>query len=182
MLAIPSLLLATLPLSLTEPVCLNPPPAASYIPNLTDCLHLVDDIFAISALQDDEPILWSRSPSAFVRNRRLPYSFIDPSATSDCEFIVDTLREGSYDTFPTKLVAEKAEEIVEKCMKRGIDGAATIGAVVVGPERVIVVVLMRKGWMAESVSRGLTELNVTNVTLLRPGNFSALSPSLIGDG
>ena len=36
--------------------------------------------------------------------------------------------------------------------------------------------------MGESVSGGLTGLNVTNVTLLRPGNFSALSPSLIGDG
>ena len=137
--AIPTLLLATLPLSLTEPVCQRPPPA--YVANLTDCLHLVDDIFAISAVQDDEPVLGSRNPSAFVRNRRLPYSCTDPFETDDCEFIVEVLREGSYATFPTKLVAEQADQIVEKCMKRGIDGAATIGAVVVvGPERVVVVV------------------------------------------
>lgn len=177
-----SLLLALPPLSLCSPICQTPPPPASYIPNITDCHQLIEDIFAISTMQHDEPILWSRSPSAFVRNRRLPYSFTDPLATSDCEFIVDALREGSEDTFPTNLVAEQAEKIVRKCMERGVDRAETVGAAAVGPKRVIVVVLMKKGWMRGMAGGGVIELNVTNVTLLGLGNYWGLGPSLIGEG
>lgn len=180
--AILTLLLVALPLLRSEPICQNPPPPASFIPNLANCTSLVDWIYAISGLQDDQPILWSRNPSSFVRNRRLPYSFKDPLESSDCEFIVDVLRGGSQDTFPTKLIAEKAGEIVEKCMERGIDGAETVGAAAVGPKLVIAVILMRKGWKGNSVSEGLVELNMRNVTLLRPGNFSGLDMSPIDVG
>ena len=179
--AILSLLLVILPLSLSEPICQNPAPPASFIPNLVDCQNLVKDIVAASILQGDEPILWSRSPSALVRNRKLPYSFKSPFAHSDCEFVVDGHHEGDQDTFPTKLVAEKAEEIVNKCMERGIDGAETVGAVVVGPKRVIVVVLMRKERIRGGVGAEVLKL-VTNATMVGPGNFSAGSPPFIEDG
>lgn len=176
-----SLLLATLPLSLCEPICQKPPPPASDIPNITDCHDLINDIYAASKLQGDEPILWSQSPSAFVRNRKLPYSFKNLFASSDCEFIVDALHEGSQDTFPTKLIGEGAEQVVQKCMEQGIDGAETVGAVAVGPKRVIAIVLTKR-WSGSSMSGGTFELNMTNVTLLGPGIFSGLSPSLIEDG
>lgn len=92
------------------------------------------------------------------------------------------LHEGDEDTFPTKVVAEKAEELVEECLERGIDGAETVGAVAVGPRRVIAVVLMRKGARKDGVGRGTFELNMANVTRLGAGNFSGMSPSLIEDG
>ena len=179
MLATLSLLLVIIPLSLSEPICQNPAPPASYIPNLVDCQDLVKAIFAASVLQGDEPILWSRSPSAFARSRKLPYSFKSPFASSDCEFIIDELHGGSQDTFPTKLVAEKAEEIVEKCMERGIDGTETVGAVTVGPKCVIAIVLMRKERMGGGVGAEVLELNMTNVTMVGPGNFSAGSPPFV---
>ncbi len=177
-----SFLLAALPLLLSEPICSDPPPPPSYIPNLTHCHHLVDWIFAISKLQHDEPILWSRNPSAFVRNRKLPYYFTDPLASQDCVFIVDTLHEGDYDTFPTYLVAEQAENIVKKCMERGIDGAETVGAVAVGPKHVLAVILVREPSTRGSVGRERLELNMTNVTLMGTGNSSGLSPPFVEDG
>lgn len=96
--------------------------------------------------------------------------------TNDCEFLVDALPTSSHDTdtFPTRLIAEAAERIVEKCMVEGIDGAETIGASAVGPKRVIVVILKKRGWNVQ--------LNGTDVTLLKPGNFSGSIPSLIEDG
>ena len=177
-----SLLLATLPLSLCEPICQEPPPPTSDIPNITDCHDLINDIYAASKLQGDEPILWSESPSTFVKNRKLPYSFKNLFASSDCEFIVDALLEGSQDTFPTKLIGEGAEQIVQKCMELGIDGAETVGAVAVGPKRVIAVVLTKKGRNGSNMSGGTFELNMTNLTLLGPGIISGLSLSLIEDG
>lgn len=182
MLAILSFLLAALPLLLSEPICSDPPPPPSYIPNLTHCQHLVDWIFAISKLQDDEPILWSRNPSAFVRNRKLPYYFTDPLASRDCAFIVDALHEGDHDTFPTYLVAEQASNIVRKCMERGIDGAETVGAVAVGPKHVLAVILTREPLMRGNGGGDMLEINMTNVTLMGTGNFSGLSPPFVGDG
>ena len=81
------------------------------------------------------------------------------------------LREGSYATFPTKLVAEKADEIVEKCMKRGIDGAVTIGAVVVGPERVTVVVLMRKRVDGGKCERGADRVECDKCDVVATGRL-----------
>ena len=182
MLTILSFLLAALPLLLSEPICLDPPPPPSYIPSLIHCQHLVEWMFAISRLHDDEPILWSRNPSAFVRNRKLPYYFTDPFASRDCAFIVDTLHEGEDDTFPASLVAEQAENIVKKCMEQGIDGVETVGAVAVGPKQVLSVVLMRRQTMRGSVGGDFLELNMTNVTLMGTGNFSGLHPPLVEDG
>lgn len=186
MLAILSILLTAFPLSFTlshsEPMCQDPPPPASYIPNLSDCQHLVQVIFAASKLQDDEPILWSRHPSALVRNRKLPYTFAEPFASSDCEIIVDAIQEQSQDTFPTKLIGEKAEELVQKCMERGIEGAETLGAVAVGPALVLAVIVLRKVSNSGSGSGGVHGLNMVNATLLRPGNFSRISQSLVEDG
>lgn len=93
--------------------------------------------------------------------------------SSDCEFIVDALYEESQDTFPTRVVAQKAEEIFQKCIERGIDGAETVGAVAVGPKHVIAVILKKTGWMRNSESGGMYELNMTNVTLLGPVDKSS---------
>lgn len=113
-------------------------------------------------------------PNPLIRNRKLPYSFLDPLPSNDCEFVVDVLKgDGSLDVFPTKLVAEKAEEIVNWCMERGVDGAQTLGAVSVGPKKVLVVVMMRKGW-----GRGGGGL----VGLLGTGNSSGLLTSFVEDG
>ena len=182
MLAILSLLLTTLPPSLTEPLCHNPPPVPSYIPNLDDCQTLVSAIFAISEHQHDEPILWSRHPSASVEHRKLPYSFTDPLASNDCEFIVDALHDESQDTFPTKLIGKAAAAVVEKCMEGGIDGAETLGAVAVGPKLAIAVVLTKKWWMRGGRSEGLDLFNVTNARLLGPGVHSGLNSALVEDG
>ncbi|CAF9941695.1 hypothetical protein IMSHALPRED_002852 [Imshaugia aleurites] len=175
------ILLTTPLLSLTEPICSNPPPIPYYMPNLDDCLSLVAHIFYISKLQDDEPILWSGNPSALVRNRKLPYVFKDSLASTDCAFFVDALHPGDEDTFPTELIGETALEIVRKCMEEGIDGAATVGAGSVGPKRTIAVILIRPGVERGSQSGGTFDLNMTNVTLLGTGNSSGLAPSSTED-
>ena len=51
MLAILSLLLVIIPLSLSEPICQDPSPSASYIPNLVDYQDLIKAIFAASILR-----------------------------------------------------------------------------------------------------------------------------------
>ena len=182
MFAVLSILLTTLPLSLSVPMCQNPPPPPSIIPNLTDCQHLVSTILAISKLQHDRPILWSQYPSSFVRSRKLPYSFTENHALNDCEFIVDALYEGAQDAFPTKLVGEMAGAIIENCMERGVEGAETLGAVAVGRKQVIALILVKKAWTREGVSEGLIQLNLTNARLSRLGSRLGRIPSLVEDG
>lgn len=175
MLAVLSLFLAILPVSLTGPVCQDPPPEPTYIPNLNGCLKLVSDIMTISRQQHDVPIVWSRGPSGFDR-KRLPYTFADPLSSNDCEFIVEALFDDSQDTFPTRLIAEAAEAIVQKCM---IDGAETLGAVAVGPKRVVGVFLTKRWWERGYRDGRLGLLNVTSARLLRPGSHTWLNPALL---
>ena len=180
-----SILFVALPLlhsKPTTPICQNPPAAASSVPNLASCRDLVEDVFTAAQLDGNEPVLWSRNPSASVRHHKLPFSFTDPLGPSDCEFIVDELRQGSEDSFPTKLIAEKADELVLECLERGIRGAPTIGAVAVGPKRAIVVILTKNWETGDGLGGGLLELNTTNVTLVGPGNLAGLRPDFVGDG
>lgn len=183
MLAILSILLTALPFSLSDhPICQDPPPGPPFIPTLSGCQNLVNDIFAISTMQHDEPILWSQHPPTSLRSRKLPYSFKDPFKSNDCEFVVASIVEGEDDVFPTRLIAEAADGIVESCMEEGIDGAETIGTDAVGPKGVIAVVLLKRLMERGGVSGGLHPLNVTNVQLSKPGNLSGLYSSLVEDG
>lgn len=182
MLTILSLLLFALPLSLPEPLCQDPPPVPGFIPTLSDCQDLVNDIYAISTMQHDELILWSEHPTAMYRNRKLPYSFKDPFRSNDCEFIVTPVSHGEYDVFPTRLVAEGADGLVASCMEEGIHGAETVGAEIVGPKGVIAIVMLRRVTKTGGLSAGLHPLNVTNVRLSKPGSLSGLLASLVEDG
>lgn len=138
---LPTLLLLT-PLTVAEAVCHKPPVPAAQLPTLSDCHELIADISAISTLEDDEPITWSRFPSPSPGNRNLPYSFEHPSADNDCRVLVDTLKdETKEDAFSISDVAEKAKDVVNKCLERE---APTIGAEVVGPKRVMILLLLKK--------------------------------------
>ena len=137
-------ILTSASITLANPVCHKPPPPPSYIPDLEDCLDLVHSIFSIAKLQDDAPILWSRSPPLGVRSRTLPYSFVDVFATSSCEFIVDSIGEVEDDTFPTKEIALRANEVVETCMVQVEKGGESVGASAVGPKGILALVLMRR--------------------------------------
>ena len=182
MLTILSILLVALPISFPHPLCQNPPPVPRFIPTLSDCQNLVKDIYAISTMQHDEPILWSEHPSATYRSRKLPYSFKDLFDSNDCEFIVAPIDAGEYDVFPTRLVAEGANGLVESCMEQGIDGAATVGVELVGPKGVIALVMLKRLMKTGGPSRGLQPLNVTNVRLSKPDVLSGLLSSLVADG
>ena len=174
-----SLLLAALPLSLCRPpkppICQTPPPPAVFIPNRAGCHNLVADIYKMAEEEYDEPFIWSTNPpSASAVYRKTPFSYTGPQGTNDCEFLVDALTEGSQDTFPTKLVAQAAESVVQKCMDEGVEGGKeTLGGVAVGPKRVFAVILRR----LERSRSGV--LNTTNVQLLGPGNGSGLNTSNI---
>lgn len=79
-------------------------------------------------------------------------------------------------------MAERAEEIVELCLERGVDGVGTLGAVSVGPMKALVVVMMRKGSMGGGGSGGLVEiLGMRNGTELGR-NLSRVGTPLIEDG
>lgn len=170
-------LLVALPLSHSDPICQDPPPDSTYIPALSDCQNLVNDIFAISNMQHDEPILWSEHPPLTYRSRKLPYSFKDPLNTNDCEFVVAPFDQSDFDIFSTRLVAETASDLVERCMEQGIDGAETLGADAVGPKGVIAVVMLRRIMKGEWTNGALDQLNVTKVRLSKPGVVSGLLSS-----
>lgn len=178
MLVILFLFLGLLLPSLAEPICQDPPPEPTYIPNLDDCLNILSDMVTISLQQHYAPIIWSRDPSG-VDRQKLPYTFADPFSSNDCEFIVEALNEDSRDTFPTRVVAEAAEAIIQKCM---IDGTKTLGAVTVGPKRVIAVVLSKRWWDRGGRDGGLGLLNVTNARLLGPGNHTGLNSAMVKEG
>lgn len=163
-------------LSSAEPVCLDPPPAPSSIPHLQDCYDVIQTIFALSESEHNEPLLWSRNPPAGVQSQKLPYSFTHPTATNDCEFIIDTLpgKEEEEDTFQTIQVAQRARKIVRKCMVRGVDGTESIGALVVGPKRLIVVVLSKRVPASRDGTGVVLGLNRTEGMLLLGSNGSSI--------
>ena len=155
-------LLITTSLSSGNPLCHIPPPPTDQIPTLSDCQDLLQEISAIATLEDNDPILWSRFPPAGGGSRKLPYPFADPRPSNDCEFVVDTLYKGERyeDTFSTGEVATVAKGVLETCLEAGVEGEKTIGAEIVGPKRIIVVLLLKKS----SVNRGVGGLHVMNGT------------------
>ena len=156
------LLLIMTSLSSGKPHCHIPPPPPDEIPTLSDCQDLLQEISAIATLEDNDPILWSRFPPAGLGSRKLPYPFADPRPSNDCEFVVDTLYKGERyeDTFSTGEVALAAKAIWKTCLEEGVEGGRTIGAEIVGPKRVIVVLLLKKS----SVVRGMWRSHMMNGT------------------
>lgn len=155
------------PLSRSLPRCQNPPPARGLLPSLGDCRNLVDVIWAIGEAEENADILWARHPSIFYRNHQLPWVFRGYYPSSDCEFVVDTVRDHEYDRFPTWEIADAAGAIVEECMVQGIGGIPTLGSAHVGPKGVITINLVKRNNRSR-VSEGMVHLNMANVTLVRP--------------
>ena len=180
MLTILSVLLTVLPLSfsdpITYPICQDPPPDSTMIPTLSHCQGLVGAIFTLGLHQRGEPVLYTEDPSQRIRSYKVPFSFHFPLLPNECEFHIEEIVAGG-DIFPTRLLAEGAQGLVENCMERGIDGAATLGRVTVGPRGAIDVVLRKKG----HVDGGVHLLDLTNVQLSKPGSLSRPSPSLVED-
>lgn len=167
-LTIQLILLTIIPLSRSLPRCQNPPPARGLLPSLSDCRNLVDAIWGIGEAEEDADILWARHPSIFYRNHQLPWVFRGNHPSSDCEFVIDAVRNNEYDRFPTWEVADAANAIVEECLGRGIGGIQTLGGAYVGPKGVITIILVKRD-VRGGVSEGLVDLNMTNVTLIGPG-------------
>ena len=153
-------------LSSGKPLCHIPPPPPDQIPTLSDCQDLLQEISAIATLEDNDPLVWSRFPPAGLGSRKLPFPFADPRPSNDCEFVVDTLYKGDRyeDTFSTGDVALAAKGVLETCLEEGVEGGKTIGAQIVGPKRIIVVLLLKKSSSVGGV-RGLHVLNGTNGTV-----------------
>lgn len=177
-LTILSILLTIFPLSRSLPRCQNPPPARSLLPSLSDCRNLVHAIWAIGEAEEDADILWARHPSIFYRNHKLPWVFRGNHPSSDCEFVVDAVRDNEYDRFPTWKVADAADAIVEECLGRGIGGIQTLGGAYVGSKGVITIILVKRD-VRGGVNEGLIHLNMTNVTLIGPGRPLGSLPSRV---
>ena len=160
------LLLIMSSLSSGKPLCHIPLPPPDQIPTLSDCQDLLQEISAIATLEDNDPILWSRLPDAGLGSRKLPFPFADPRSSNDCEFVVDTLYKGDRyeDTFSTGDVALAAKAVLETCLEEGVEGGKTIGAQIVGPKRVIVVLLLKKSAVAPGMW-GSQVMNRTNETV-----------------
>ena len=156
------LILIMTSLSSGVPHCHIPPPPPDQIPTLSDCHDVLQEISTIATLEDNDPVLWSRFPPAGVGSRKIPFPFADPRPSNDCEFVVDALYKGERyeDTFSTAQVALAAKGILETCLQEGVEGEKTIGAQIVGPKRIIVVLLLKKS----SVIRGVGGLHVMNGT------------------
>ena len=179
MLTILSILLVALPLSLSDPLCQDPPPSSTLLPIYSECQVLVNAIFTLAEQQHDEPIHWSEHPSAVLRSRQLPWSFRIPMSLNNCEFVVGTTQPGEDDTFPTRLIAAAANRVAVLCLARR--RPKTIGAELVGPRGVIAVAMRKRLVNGERASDGLHLLNLTNVLLSKPGGLSGLPSSLVED-
>ena len=180
MLTILSILLVALPLSLSEPICQDPPPRSSLIPTYGDCQVLVDSIIELAVEQHAAPIFWTEHPSATIRSRQLPHAYNLPLRLNDCEFAVGTTQDDEDDIFPTRLVAEAAYRITVLCLEQR--RPPTIGAELVGPKGVIAVAMRKRLVNGERVSGGLHPLNLTNLRLSKPDNLSGLLSSPVEDG
>ena len=125
-------------------ICDKSPSEPSEIPRLADCHELIEDIFAISKLEGDDQVHWSHNPGGGPGTRQLPYRFTAPSLNNDCEFLVDSLKGDQEDTFSVSDVGLRAREIAELCLQPKAGGIGTIGAEVVGPKRVMMVILLKR--------------------------------------
>ena len=165
--------------TLARVVCDKSPPPFEQIPRLQDCYDLIDDIFAISKLEDDEKITWSHTPQTMLGTRKLPFHFTAPSVNNDCQFLVDSFKEDQEDMFSIYDVGLTAREVVKSCLEPKAGGVETIGAEVVGPKKVMVVVLLRK---IPDPPRNIINPAIQNVTdrILRlPGYAASMYADLV---
>ena len=138
------LLFSSATTTLAEAVCSRPPPPAEQIPTAKDCLELVEDLFAISKLEEDEKLHWARNIPEAPGNRKLPFRFSTPSVNNNCEILVDTLKEDGGDTFSVLDVGLKAQSVVKACLEPGPSGLISVGAEVVGNTRSVAVFIVKK--------------------------------------
>lgn len=131
-------------IALTKVICNQPPVPPSQLPGLRGCRELIEDVFAISRLEDDEKILWSHNPPEGAGSRKLPFIFTSPSVNNDCEILVDSVKKDANDTFAVRDVGERATEIVKLCLDPEVAESPTIGAEAVGPKREIAVILLKE--------------------------------------
>ena len=167
-----SFLLQGLP-SRAFPECTEPPPPSSQIPRVADCVALATDIYAISRLQSNEPIFWSRfqlPPEIQVQSRLLPAYFNDPLPDSDCKIMLDVTDEQASDIFPTSWVADAVRQIVDECLITH----GTLGSMRIWPRGFVMVSLLRKG-------ASNNRLNADNDTHLIFLNGTQKVPSLVSN-
>ena len=140
-----SLLLSLLPACLiAQAICSTPPPPADQLPRTADCRELIEDLSAISQLEDNEKVQWSREPAERPGTRQLPYRFSTPSVNNDCEILVDTLKESGGDVFSVHNVSVIAADVVNTCLEPGEGKEASIGAEVIGKTRSVAVFVLKK--------------------------------------
>ena len=137
--------------TLAKVICHQPPPQPDQIPRFQDCQELIEDIFAISKLEDDEKVLWSPHDSDRPGSRKLPYIFTSPSVNNNCEVLVDAVKPDAEDIFCVHDIGVKAQGISSVCLNEESRSEPTIGADSVGPKRSIAVILVKKIPLPESV-------------------------------
>ena len=164
--------------TLAKVVCDKTPPPSEQIPRLQDCNDLIEDIFTISKLEDDEKITWSHNPTTGLGSRKLPFHFIAPSVNNDCMILVDSFKEDQEDTFSLHDVGVTASEVVKTCLEGKPGGVETIGAQIIGPKRVMVVVLLRNIPEPPGVRVYPANRNRTGTILQLPGFPSSMYADL----
>ena len=135
-------------------VCSKPPPPAEQIPTAKDCLELIEDLFAIAKLEDDEKIRWARDVPEAPGNRKLPFRFNTPSVNNNCEILVDTLKEDGGDTFSVQDVGVQAQDVVKACLEPNPEGVISVGAEVIGETKSVAVFVVRKVPVPEQLIGG----------------------------
>ena len=71
---------------------------------------------------------------------------------------------------------------MKQCMERGIHGAETLGAELVGPKGALAVLMFRTALKQIGAGGGLVLSNLTNMRLSGPGSLAGFLPSLVKDG
>ncbi|KAK3176091.1 hypothetical protein OEA41_007413 [Lepraria neglecta] len=140
------------------PECTLPPPPASSLPTLSDCLTVLNEITEAASKEGNTPQVWSRQPRAPGHGYWLPYSFSSYSI-NNCDLVVDA-PAGRMDIFATKYVASAAKELIKECLVGTSPESATVGKVVVGPRKVVKLTLKRKTGPLGTVGDGLGNTTV----------------------
>ncbi|KAL2043146.1 hypothetical protein N7G274_004206 [Stereocaulon virgatum] len=124
------------------PQCTVPPPPASQLPDLADCLKVQSAIVDIAVREGNQPQVWARRPRAPHHDYWLPHAF-SSDALNNCDLVADG-PAWKLDIFPTKYMASAAAELIRECLIGTSPQSATLGEVVVGSRRVIKLTLRRK--------------------------------------
>ncbi|KAL2052586.1 hypothetical protein ABVK25_007146 [Lepraria finkii] len=90
------------------PECTLPPPPASSLPTLSDCLKVLNEIAEAASKEGNIPQVWSWQPQAPGHGYRLPYSFSSDSM-NNCDLVVDA-PAWKTDIFATKYVVSAAKK------------------------------------------------------------------------